>query len=268
MNTMESSVAAALKRQFGEKTVLPGDAGYDAARALFMGGVDKRPGAIVRVGSTKDVVRLVDFARNRGVELAVRSGGHSGAGYSSSDGGVVLDLRDMNAIEIDVPSRTAWAETGATAGAFTKAVAAHGLVVGFGDTGSVGIGGITLGGGVGYLVRKHGLTIDSVIAAEVVTADGRIVMTDATAEPDLFWAIRGGGGNFGVVTRLHFRLHELPAFTGGMIVLPATAENIARFMAASAGGARGVVRHRQCHAGAADAVPPRRGARAGRSSWD
>src|SRR5690606_9183516 len=150
--------------------------------------------------------------------------GHSGAGHSTTEGGVVLDLRRMKALQIDAATRTAWAETGLTAGELTTAAAAHGLAVGFGDTGSVGIGGITLGGGVGYLVRKYGLTIDSLLAAEVVTADGSIVETDAERDPDLFWAIRGGGGNFGVATRLKFRLQELTEFTGGMLVLPATAE--------------------------------------------
>jgi len=139
----------------------------------------------------------------------------------------------LNRIDIDAPSRTAWVEAGATTGAFTKAAGEHGLAVGFGDAGSVGIGGITLGGGVGFLVRKYGLTIDSLLAAEVVTADGTIVNADETSEPDLFWAIRGGGGNFGVVTRLKFRLNDVSAFTGGMLFFPATAENLTRFIAAA-----------------------------------
>ncbi len=233
MLNRKSSVPETIKRQFGDKCILPDDPRYGAARTLFMGGIDKRPAAIVRAANADDVAAVVACARDHGIELAIRSGGHSGAGHGSSDGGVVLDLRDMNAIDIDAPARTAWAGTGATAGAFTRAAGAHGLAVGFGDTGSVGIGGITVGGGVGYLVRKHGLTIDSVVAAEVVTADGRLVSTDATSEPDLFWAIRGGGGNFGVVTRVKFRLHDLSAFTGGMLALPATADTIARFIAAA-----------------------------------
>ena len=126
-----------------------------------------------------------------------------------------------------------WAGSGLTAGELTAAVTPHGLVVGFGDTGSVGIGGITTGGGVGYLVRRDGLTIDNLIGAEVVTADGEILTVDADNHPDLFWAIRGGGGNFGVVTKFHYRLNELPAFFGGMLVLPATAETVAGFVAAA-----------------------------------
>jgi FAD/FMN-containing dehydrogenase len=211
---------------------MPANSVVNALSQAF-GGVDKKPAAIVRPRDAAEVVRVIDAARDAGVELAVRGGGHSFAGHHSSDRGIVLDLRDMNVIEIDATSRTAWAETGATTGAFTKAAGEDGLVVGFGDTGSVGIGGITLGGGVGFLARKYGLTIDSLLAAEVVTADGRQLYTDATTEPDLFWAIRGGGGNFGVATRLKFHLNELPAFTGGMLFLPATAENLHRFVTAA-----------------------------------
>jgi hypothetical protein len=163
----------------------------------------------------------------------VRSGGHSGAAHSTVDGGIVLDLRDMNALEIDVTARTAWAESGLSAGEFSEAAAAHGLAVGFGDTGSVGLGGLTLGGGVGYLARKHGLTIDSLFAADVVTADGQVLRVDETSHPDLFWAIRGGGGNCGIVTRFEFRLQEVDRVVGGMLILPATPETVAGFIAAA-----------------------------------
>ncbi|HET8916179.1 MAG TPA: FAD-binding protein, partial [Propionibacteriaceae bacterium] len=130
-----------------------------------------------------------------------------------------------------VEGRTAWAETGMTAAEYTAAVAEHGLVTGFGDTGSVGIGGITLAGGVGYLVRTHGLTIDDLLAAEVVTADGQLLRANAEDHPDLFWALRGGGGNFGVATRFKFRLHPLGQVVGGMLLLPASAEVLAEFIA-------------------------------------
>src|SRR5689334_16036102 len=129
----------------------PEDAGYDEARVAFIGGVDKRPAAIVRVVDADDIAALVNIARETGVELAIRSGGHSGAAHSISDGGIMIDLREMKSIEFDIPGRTAWAQSGVTAGEFTKAAAEHGMAVGFGDTGSVGIGGITLGGGVGFL---------------------------------------------------------------------------------------------------------------------
>ena len=150
-----------------------------------------------------------------------------------SEGGIVLDLSDMKGLDIDVDGRTAWAESGLTAVEYTAAVGEHGLATGFGDTGSVGIGGITLGGGVGYLVRKFGLTIDDLLAAEIVTADGRLLQVDADHHPDLFWAIRGGGGNFGVVTRFRYRLHELPGIVGGMLLLPATPDSVAGFIAAA-----------------------------------
>jgi FAD/FMN-containing dehydrogenase len=143
----------------------------------------------------------------------------------------VLDLKDMRALHIDPKNRTAWAETGLTAGEFTTAAHAYGLGVGFGDTGSVGIGGLVLGGGVGYLVRKHGLTIDDLLAADIVTADGRLLHVDADTHPDLFWSIRGGGGNFGVATRFQFRLHALDTVVGGMLVLPATSDVLAAFIA-------------------------------------
>jgi FAD/FMN-containing dehydrogenase len=213
------------------RVITPDDADYDEARTVFYGGIDRRPALIVRVTDATDVSRVVELARESNLELAVRSGGHSAAGYGTTDGGILLDLRDMKGFEIDVEGRTAWAQTGLTTGEYTTAVGAHGLATGFGDTGSVGIGGITLGGGIGYLVRKHGLTIDDLLAAEVVTADGELLRVDAENHPDLFWAIRGGGGNFGVATRFQFRLHEVDQIVGGVLVLPATPEVIASFVA-------------------------------------
>jgi FAD/FMN-containing dehydrogenase len=167
------TMLAELRGVLSCRLILPGEDDYDAARSVFYGWVDKRPAAIARASNVDDVVNVVNFARENGIELAVRSGGHSAAGHSVSEGGVVLDLADMRAIQIDVAGRTAWAEAGATAGQFTKAAGEHGLATGFGDTGSVGLGGITLGGGVGYLSRKFGLTVDSLLAAELVLADGR-----------------------------------------------------------------------------------------------
>ena len=212
-------------------TVLePADNGYDRARTIVMGGIDRRPAAIVQVANVEDVKRVLAVARDTGAELAIRSGGHSGAGHGTTEGGIVIDLRNLRSIEIDAEAKTAWAETGLTAGDVTKAAAEHGLAVGFGDTASVGIGGITTGGGIGYLVRKHGLTIDNVLAADVVTADGALVRADAKTNPDLFWAIRGGGGTFGVVTRFQYRLADLPEVVGGMLFLPVNAEIIERFV--------------------------------------
>jgi FAD/FMN-containing dehydrogenase len=208
--------------------LVPGDEGYAEARTVYLGGMDQQPAVIVRPTTSDEVAQVVTVARESGVPLAVKGGGHSM--FSLVDGGIVLDLGGMRGLEIDPESRTAWAEGGITAGEYTNAAHEHGLVTGFGDTGTVGVGGITVGGGVGYLVRKHGLTIDHLLAAEVVTADGTVRQVDAEHEPDLFWAIRGGGGNFGVVTRMRFRLQELDTVYGGLLALPATPEVVAGFV--------------------------------------
>jgi FAD/FMN-containing dehydrogenase len=220
-----------LRWSLAGRVITPDDPEYNRARTVVAGGIDKRPAFIVKVANADDVARVVSLAREAGLELAIRSGGHSLVGHSVSDGGIVLDLSDMKAIEIDPAARTVWAETGLTAGELSEATAAHGLAIGFGDTASVGIGGITLGGGIGYLVRKYGLTIDNLLAAEIVTADGDLLRVNTESHPDLFWAIRGGGGNFGVVTRFQFRLHEVPSVVGGMLILPATPETIESFVA-------------------------------------
>jgi hypothetical protein len=212
--------------------VWPGDPDYDQARTVVYGGFDQQPAVIVQAADEDDVARVIALARETGLPLAVRSGGHDVAGHSTTDG-IVLDLRRMNSLEIDADERTAWAGPGLTAVELNVATGAHGLAVGFGDAGSVGLGGITLGGGVGYLVRKHGLTIDSLLAAEIVTAGGHRLRADPKSHPDLFWAIRGGGGNFGVATRFHFRLHEVPQIVGGMLILPATPEAITGFLSAA-----------------------------------
>jgi FAD/FMN-containing dehydrogenase len=222
-----------LRTEFPGRVIAPEDATYDEARAVIYGGFDKRPAVIIRVADANEVARVLMLARETGLELAVRSGGHSNAGHSTTEGGIVLDLSRMKAIELDVNDRSAWAQPGLTALELTQETSKHGLGLGFGDTGSVGIGGITLGGGIGYLVRKLGLTIDSLLAAEIVTAGGELLYLDEETNPDLFWAIRGGGGNFGVVTNFKYRLHEIGTVVGGMLLLPATAESVASFMAAS-----------------------------------
>jgi FAD/FMN-containing dehydrogenase len=232
-SAQQPALFSELRTTLDGRAIAPGDAGYDAARTLFYGGFDRRPALIVRAANAADVARVVRFAREAGMELAVRGGGHSLAGHSIVEGGIVLDLRDMKALAIDPERRTAWAEAGLTTGEYTQAANAYGLATGFGDTASVGIGGITLGGGVGYLVRKYGLTIDNLLAADVVTADGELRRVDAETHPDLFWAIRGGGGNFGVVTRFQFRLHPVDRIVGGMLLLPATPNVIAGLVAAA-----------------------------------
>ena len=222
-----------LDAEVGGHVIRPEDAEYDRARVVFSGAIDHRPAAIVRPTDAQEVAKVVDLARESGLSLGVRSGGHSAAGHSVPEGGISLQLGEMRAIEIDSEALTAWAQTGLTAREYTEAVAEHGLATGFGDAGSVGIGGITLGGGVGYISRAYGLTIDDVLAAEIVTADGEIRQIDADNEPDLFWAIRGGGGNFGVVTRIKYRLHEIESVVGGMMMLPATPEVVHGFITAA-----------------------------------
>jgi FAD/FMN-containing dehydrogenase len=215
------------------QVITPEDADYESARLVFMPQFDRRPAAIVKPTDAGEVSAVVTLARDEGLELAVRSGGHSAAGHGVSEGGIVLDLSAMKKLEIDADAQVAWAETGLTAGELTTAAQEYGLAIGLGDTGSVGIGGLTLGGGIGYLVRKHGLTIDDLLGAEIVTADGRLLHVDAEHDPDLFWAIRGGGGNFGVATRFRYRLHPVGTVTGGMLVLPASADVVAGFIAAA-----------------------------------
>ncbi|GAP12615.1 FAD/FMN-containing dehydrogenases [Longilinea arvoryzae] len=222
---------AELRQMLKGSLILPGDDLYDNARTVVQGAIDRRPAAIARVANAADVAQVIGFARQSGLELAVRSGGHSPAGHGVSDGGLVIDLRELRTLTIDPEKRTAWAESGLTAGEYTAATGVYSLATGFGDTASVGIGGITLGGGVGYLTRKYGLTIDNLLAADLVTADGQLVRADAGANPDLFWAIRGGGGNFGVVTRFQYRLHPVSTAVGGMLILPATPDVIANFVA-------------------------------------
>jgi FAD/FMN-containing dehydrogenase len=238
--TTEQTWISHLRDELAGTVIVPGDPDYDAARRVFVGHVERHPSAIARVANATDVAAVIRVARENNLPLGVKSGGHDGAGLGVSDGGVVVDLHDMKAIEIDPVTKTAWAETGLTASEVLEALAPHGFVIGFGDTGTVGIGGITLGGGVGFLVRKHGLTIDSLLAAEIVTADGDILPVDASTHPDLFWAIRGGGGNFGVATRFLYRLHPAETFVGGIMVLSGRPEIVARFVAAAEAAPREV----------------------------
>ena len=222
-----------LRDRFGGRIVTRDDPDFAAVAATMYPTEGSEPLVVAQVADVDDVVRVIAVARESGRPLAVRSGGHSGAGFGRVADGIVLDVRALDTIDIDVGSRTAWAGSGVTAGTYTTAAQEHGLVTGFGDTGSVGLGGLITGGGIGYLTRLHGLTIDTLLAAEIVTADGRVRVVDAEHEPDLFWAIRGAGANVGVVTRFQLRLHPLPEVTGGMLILPATADALAGFLAAA-----------------------------------
>jgi FAD binding domain-containing protein/berberine-like enzyme len=215
------------------QVIAPADEEYDSARTVVYGGIDPRPAVIVRVRDAADVAACVNLAREGGITLSVRSGGHGAGGHAVVDGGLVIDVRSLKTLQVDPEGHTAWAESGVTAGEFTRFAAEHGLGVGFGDTGSVGLGGLTLGGGVGYLVRKHGLTIDSLLGGELVTADGQLQTVDESHRQDLYWAIRGGGGNFGVATGFRFRLVDVSSFVGGLLIQPATPAALAGFMAAA-----------------------------------
>jgi FAD/FMN-containing dehydrogenase len=222
-----------LRGQLAGELISSDEPSYDEAREVFFKGVDRRPLAVAQVAGAADVAAVVNAAREGGLELAVRSGGHSRAGYGTVDGGLVIDLSAMDRVEIDADDGTAWVETGATAGKYTLATGERGRATGLGDTGSVGIGGLTLAGGVGFLARKTGLTIDNLLAAEVVTADGQVVQASEDSEPELFWAIRGGEGNFGVATRFQLRLAEVSEIVGGMLILPASPQVITGFLDAA-----------------------------------
>jgi FAD/FMN-containing dehydrogenase len=199
-----------------------GDAAYDQARRTVSLRSDRRPSAIVRALCANDVVVAVGFAREQGLALAVRSGGHSIALQSVVDGALVVDMSLMKRIDIDPSTHTAVVEPGVTSGDLAWPAHAHGLALSTGDTHSVGMGGLTTGGGIGYLVRKHGLTIDNLLSARIVTADGHVVTASPTEHPDLFWAIRGGGGNLGIVVEFTYRLAPVSHILGGLLVLPAT----------------------------------------------
>jgi FAD/FMN-containing dehydrogenase len=202
----------------------PGNAAYESERQVWNTAHQGTPAAIVRVADAGDVAATVAYACRNGIEIAVRSGGHSVAGHSTGDDVMVIDLRDLRGLHVDLAAGTVWAGAGLTAGDVTAALAEHGMAVPFGDTGAVGIAGLTLGGGIGWLVRKHGLAIDALQAVEIVTANGEVLTASATEHPDLFWAVRGGGGNFGIVTRFQYRLSPVGQVLGGALFLPPTRE--------------------------------------------
>lgn len=193
------------------RMLLRGDSGYDAARRVWNGAIDKYPALIVYCVDQSDVVAALRFARSAGITVAVRSGGHNVAGLSTCDGGIVIDLSWMKRIDVDADRRVARAEAGLNLGDFDRATLRHGLATTMGVNSDTGIAGLTLGGGFGKLGRKFGLSCDNLIAAEIVTADGECLTASDDEHPDLFWGIRGGGGNFGIVTAFHYRLHPIPS---------------------------------------------------------
>ena len=212
---MATGTVQALRDQVQGHTITPDDSDYDDARRVYNAMIDRRPNVIVRPAGVDDVVAAVDYARENGRPIAVRGGSHSVPGFGTGDDAVVIDLGRLQRVEVDAARRTARAEGGATWGAFNDATAAHGLATTGGIISTTGIGGLTLGGGIGYLARGFGLSCDNVRGAEVVTADGRVVAATPHENEDLFWALRGGGGNFGVVTAFEYDLHPVAEIYGG-----------------------------------------------------
>jgi FAD/FMN-containing dehydrogenase len=223
MSTTVSAAAAArreLAGDFGGELIGPEDSGYDEARKVYNGMIDRRPGLIARCTSAADVAKAIAAARNHDLPLAVRGGGHNGAGLGTCDDGLVIDLSSLKSIEVDPEARTARVGGGCTWGEVDAATGEHGLATPSGIISTTGVGGLTLGGGLGHLTRKFGLTIDNLLEAEMVLASGDVVRVNADEHPDLYWAIRGGGGNFGVVTSFLFRLHEVGTIFGGPTFWP------------------------------------------------
>jgi FAD/FMN-containing dehydrogenase len=218
MATVQDDLASALEG-FAGRLLQAGDDGYEEARHVHNGLIDKRPALIARCLGTADVAAAVDLARERGLEVSVRGGGHNVAGKAVTDGGVMIDLASMKGIHVDPGARTARAQGGVTWGELNRETQLHGLAVTGGVISTTGIAGLTLGGGFGYMMGKFGLSTDNLISAEVVTADGRVLTASDEEKQDLFWAIRGGGGNFGVVTSFEYRLHPVgPMITGGLVL--------------------------------------------------
>jgi FAD/FMN-containing dehydrogenase len=218
--TLDSTLVADLAGQLSGSVLGPEDAGYEATRAVHNGLVDRRPALIVRCRTACDVAAALALARRAGREVSIRGGGHNVAGRAVTEGGVMIDLAEMKGIGIDPERATATAEGGVIWAELNDAAAEHGLAVTGGTVSGTGIAGYTLGGGLGWLMAKHGLAADSLLAVELVTAEGDVLHVDAASHPDLFWALRGGGGNFGIATSFTYRLHPLQTVVGGLIAHP------------------------------------------------
>jgi FAD/FMN-containing dehydrogenase len=221
MTSMNIGVINDFKTKLRGTLLQPSDTGYDEARQIWNAMIDRRPGLIVRCRGTSDVRVAVRFAREHDIPVAVRGGGHNIAGNALCDDGMVIDLSGMRAVHVDREGKKAFVQGGATLGDFDHEAQSHGLATPLGINSTTGVGGLTLGGGFGWLSRKYGLTVDNLLSADIVTADGDLLRARAEQCSDLFWAIRGGGGNFGVATMFEFRLHEVgPEVTTGLIVFP------------------------------------------------
>lgn len=209
-----------LRQALSGAVILPEDEGYDEARSIWNAMIDKRPAIIARCAGTRDVVTAVNFARQAGLAVAVKGGGHNVAGLATCEGGIVIDLSTMRGVEVDPENRTACADGGCTWADYDRETHRFGLASTGGAISSTGIAGLTLGGGFGWLSRSYGLACDCLLSAEVVTADGQVVMASADENPDLFWGLRGGGGNFGIVTSFTYRLYEVSDVLAGLLVFP------------------------------------------------
>ncbi len=219
-SAFEKTNIARFRASLHGQLILPGDAAYESARRIWNGAIDRHPAMVVRCADVNDVQRSVEFGRQNNLELAVRGGGHSFPGYSTCDGGLVIDLAPMKAITVNAKDRSALAQPGLTLGEFINAIQVYGLGTNVGTASDTGIAGLTLGGGVGLLVGKFGLTCDSVRSFDVVTAEGTLVRANADENPDLYWGLRGGGGNFGIVTAFEYQLQPLDRILGGMVAHP------------------------------------------------
>jgi FAD/FMN-containing dehydrogenase len=227
---MASSTLDGLREQVRGDVITPEDDGYDEARKVLNGMIDKRPAVVVRAANAGDVMTAVNHARENGLDLSARGGGHSVPGFGTNEGGVVIDLVRMRGVRVDPAKQTARAEGGATWGDFNAATHAFGLATTGGIISTTGVGGLTLGGGIGYLSRGFGLSLDNLISADVVTADGRFLQASEDENGDLFWALRGGSGNFGVCTSLEYRLHPVKdVYWGPMFFEVEEAENVLKF---------------------------------------
>lgn len=225
------SALANFRSKFAGTVLQPGDPEYDNVRALFNGMMDKHPAVIARPRSDADIVIAIGFAREHRLEIAVRGGGHNVGGRASVDGGMMIDLSLMRAVSVNPAMRRAVAQGGVTWGEFNAATQKHGLATTGGVISTTGIAGLTLGGGFGYLAGKHGLAVDNLVAATVITADGRVVRASDDENPDLFWALRGGSGNFGIVSSFEYRLHPVgPTVMAGAVAWPfSRAQEVLRF---------------------------------------
>jgi FAD/FMN-containing dehydrogenase len=232
MNVLGRPTVDHLRSQVSAQVITPGDADYDEARMVHNGMFDRHPEVVIRAEHVADVIAAVNYAQDAGLDLAVRGGGHSAPGFGTTDGGIVIDLARMRSVRVDPATRTARAGGGTTWGDFNAATHAFGLATTGGIISTTGVGGLTLGGGIGYLARPCGLSIDNLRAAEVVTADGRVLTASAWENPDLFWALRGGGGNFGVVTAFEFQLHPVSQVHAGIFCYElGHARDVLRFFA-------------------------------------